>query len=54
MPAWIEAASEHSQIKVAYGNVDSHNAAGILSSVQTKLARMLAGIVLNHNQRGAF
>jgi hypothetical protein len=26
----------------------------MLSSVQTELAGMLAGIVLNHNQRGAF
>jgi hypothetical protein len=54
MQAWIEATSEHSQVEAAYGHVDSHKAAGILSSVQTEFARMLAGIVLNHNQREAF
>ena len=54
MRAWIEATCEHSQVKAAYGNVDSHTAAGMLLSVQTELARMLAGIILNHNHREAF
>lgn len=54
MRAWIEATCEHCQVKAAYGNVESHEAAGMLSSVQTELARMLAGIVLNHNHREAF
>jgi hypothetical protein len=54
MRAWIEATCEHSQVKAAYGNVDSHEVAGMLSSVQTELARMLAGIVLKHNHREAF
>ena len=54
MRAWIEATCEHSQVKPAYCHVDSHKAAGMLSSVQTELAGMLAGIVLNHNLREAF
>ena len=54
MRAWIEATYEHCQVKAAYDHVDSHKAAGMLSSVQTELARMLAGIVLNHNQKEAF
>ena len=54
MRAWIEATCEHCQVKAADGHVDSHQAGGMLSSVQTELAGMLAGIVLNHNQRGAF
>jgi hypothetical protein len=54
MRAWIEATCEHCQVKAADGHVDSHEVGGMLSSVQTELAGMLAGIVLNHNQRGAF
>ena len=54
MRAWIEATCEHCQVKPADGHVDSHEVGGMLSSVQTELAGMLAGIVLNHNQRGAF
>ncbi|MCP4935206.1 MAG: hypothetical protein GY927_13620 [bacterium] len=54
MRAWIEATCEHCQVKAAYGHVDSHEANTILSSVQTELAGMLAGIVLNHNQMEAF
>ena len=54
MRAWIEATCEHSQVTAAYGHVDSHKAAGMLSSVQKELAGMLADIVLNHNLREAF
>jgi hypothetical protein len=53
MRVWIEATYEHCQVKAADGHVDSHKAAGMLSSVQTELATMLAGIVLNHNQKEA-
>jgi len=54
MRAWIEATCEHCQVKAADGNIDSHKAGGMLSSVQTELAGMLAAIVLNHNLREAF
>jgi hypothetical protein len=54
MRAWIEATYEHCQVTAADGHVDPHKAGGMLSSVQTELAGMLAGIVLNHNLREAF
>ena len=54
MRAWIEATCEHSQVPPADGQVDSHKAVGMLSSVQIELTRMLASIVLNHNHREAF
>ncbi len=54
MRAWIEVTCEHSQVKAADGHVDSHEVAEMLSSVQTELAGMLAGIVLNHNLRETF
>jgi hypothetical protein len=54
MRAWIEATCEHCQVTAANSHVDSHGATGILSSVQTELATMLAGIVLNHHHREAF
>jgi hypothetical protein len=54
MRAWIEATCEHTQVEASYGNGGCRQAGGMLSSVQTELARMLAGIVLNHNLREAF
>ncbi|MBW1700420.1 MAG: hypothetical protein JRK26_27005 [Deltaproteobacteria bacterium] len=51
MRAWIEATSDYYQVEAAYGYVDSHKAPGILSSVQTEFARLLASIVVHHNQK---
>ena len=54
MRAWIEATSEYAQVEAAYGNVDSQEDLRILSSVHKELARMLASIVLNPNQKERF
>ena len=54
MGAWIKAASEYVHREAADGNVDSQQVIGTLSPVQTELARLLAGIVLKHNQKEVF
>lgn len=49
MLAWTEAVSDHCQTEAAGRQADVHEAYGTLSIVQTRLAGMLAGIMLTHN-----
>jgi hypothetical protein len=46
MRAWIEATSDHFQIKLFYGNIDSNDPPETLSPMQTQLVGIMAGIII--------
>ena len=54
MYAWIEAAGEYAQPKIASSRVDLKQPSVLLSSAQKELTAMIAGIILNHGHKEVF